>query len=282
MFTNYAVSGKSTKEIIEVNDDSANEAPVPLPEEDTPVATPDIEMIDIPDGEVPDNEEEDMPNGVPERKLLENQEGVVLDVDVPDVMLANEVVQLPEGTPVPEDRVVPERMLVVEETVVPEKTPVAEDTVVPEKTSAAEEIVVLERMPVAEDKAVPERTPVAEDTVVPDVVLVNQVAPDDSLPPPVIPSSSTMPPPIIPEVNLVPPTLNTSQEDPPAPPTLLQVPLPTPTSNIPAIRRSRSTSPALDASQLRCSLRLTSPAPGSKRPASDPIEEPAPKKKKQD
>ena len=71
MLTNYAVSGKSTKEIIEVDDNSDDEAPVPLPEGDTPVATPDIEMIDIPDGEAPDNEEEDMPKGVPERKSPE-------------------------------------------------------------------------------------------------------------------------------------------------------------------------------------------------------------------
>ena len=134
MLTNYAVSGKSTKEIIEVDDNSDDEAPVPLPQEDTPVATPDIEMIDIPDGEAPDNEEEDMPKGVPERKSPENQEGAVPDVVVPDVMPANEVVQLPEETPVPEDIVVPERTPVVKETVVPEKMPVAEDTVVPEKT----------------------------------------------------------------------------------------------------------------------------------------------------
>ena len=89
------------------------------PEEDTPVATPDKEMVDIQDGEAPDNEEEDMPKGVPERKSPENQEGVVPDVVVPNVMPANEVVQLPEGTPVPEDIVVLERTLVVKETLVP-------------------------------------------------------------------------------------------------------------------------------------------------------------------
>lgn len=100
-----------------------------------------------------------------------------------------------------------------------------------------------------------------------------------SMPPPDIPSSSQ-----IPGVNLLPPTPNTSQEAATSrPTTLLEVPEPTPTlpDNKPSRSRSRSCSPAVDPTELRRSPRLTSPAPGSKRPASDPLEEPATKKLKE-
>jgi hypothetical protein len=93
--------------------------------------------------------------------------------------------------------------------------------------------------------------------------------------PPAIPSSQ------IPSVNLLPPTPVTSQETIPA--TLLMVPDATPTSNPPAsiVHRAGSRSRSPDPTAIRRSPRLASPAspvPPSKRPASDPLQEPAAKK----
>jgi hypothetical protein len=90
-----------------------------------------------------------------------------------------------------------------------------------------------------------------------------------------LPPSSQLPP----TVQLVPPTPNTSQEA--ASTTLLQVP-----GSIPPMetRRSRSRSQSrgpLDTQLQRRSPRLASPAPGSKRRPSDPLDEPAGKKLKQ-
>jgi hypothetical protein len=86
-------------------------------------------------------------------------------------------------------------------------------------------------------------------------------------------------------VNLLPPTPNTSQEAATSAATvLLEVPAPqssTDLTNDRSIRRSRSRSPAPDPSQIRRSPRLASPAPGTKRPASEGLEEPPTKKAKE-
>lgn len=96
-------------------------------------------------------------------------------------------------------------------------------------------------------------------------------SPSSTMPPPLVPTSSQ-----IPAVKLLPPTPNTSQEATTSgPSTLLEVPVPT---LPPRPSRSRSRSPAPEASQRRRSPRLGSPAPGSKRPPPGPLEGPATKK----
>jgi hypothetical protein len=96
------------------------------------------------------------------------------------------------------------------------------------------------------------------------------------LPPPMAPPSS------IPSVNLLPPTPITSQEEKSAQSTLLEVPDTTleSSSSAPTRNRSRSQSPAAESSLVRRSPRLASPAPATKRPASDPLDEPVSKKPK--
>jgi hypothetical protein len=183
-------------------------------------------------------------------------EGVVV-VPVPDDLAEQEFVEDIIGAPggvVPESTV-PEGN--VPESTVPENT-VPENTV-PEST-VPEGNVPERRVP---EGSMPERG-------APEANLL----PPSSQPPPNIPSSQ--PPPT---VQLVPPTPNTSQEVTST--TLLQVPV-----SIPPIetRRSRSRSQSRgpqDTQLQRRSPRLVSPAPGSKRRPSDPLDEPAVKKLKQ-
>lgn len=186
-----------------------------------------------------------------EEQLDEEQPDQESDDELPDKTLPNEM--MPE---VPDDEVPVAQTPVAPTPVAP--TPVAQtpvvDTMPDEVPNRQAPDLPVEEVPV---DVVPEH--------------VHNDPPSSTMPPPLQPTSTQ-----IPAVNLLPPTPNTSQEAATSgPSTLLVVPEP----SLPARHsRSRSRSPAPDASQLRRSPRILSPVPGSKRPPSDPLEERAAKK----
>ena len=134
----------------------------------------------------------------------------------------------------------------------------------PKKSYAETAIQVQEMVPIpAEDSSMAPAMPVA----------VNAVSTSSlpfALPSSVAPAPTSS---FIPSVNLLPPTPTMSQEATTSGATaLLEVPVPSLITGALGSRsttRSRSPSPV----EIRRSPRLTSPAPQSKRPASDPLDD---------
>jgi hypothetical protein len=165
----------------------------------------------------------------------------------------------------------------------PQEAPATEEKPESNVASGIEPVPVAAESPDVREP-VKEVTPVCDDvpeTAIP-VRREDPAPPSTDMPPPPVPSSSQ-----IPAVNLLPPTPNTSQEAENAgQTTLLQVPeTTTPVGpDPPTSSRSRSRSPAPDPSPRRRSPRLASPAPSTKRPASDALDdsEPAPKKAREE
>ena len=174
-------------------------------------------------------------------------EGVVPVEGVLDIAPVKEVLE----TVLPEN----ESDMPVESAVVP---PIPPQDVVPVAQPSTSTLPVVSPLP--EDE-VPE-----DNAEIPEVATISQ---DD-------PYSTMLPPSQIPQVNLLPPTPNASQEGVNSgPTTLLKVPEP-PTHMVDA-----PSSPVPEVSQPRRYPRLTSPAPGSKRPPSGPLEEPPSKKSRE-
>lgn len=195
-------------------------------------------------------------SGVPESVVPESvvPEGVVPVAIVPveGVLEIAQVEEVPE-TVLPEN----ESDMPVESAVVP---PIPPQDVVPVAQPSTSTLPVVSPLP--EDE-VPEDEVPEDNAEIPAVATTSQ---DD-------PSSTMLPPSQIPQVNLLPPTPNASQDGANSgPTTLLKVPEP------PPHMEDAPSSPVPEVSQPRRSPRLTSPAPGSKRPPSGPLEEPPSKK----
>jgi hypothetical protein len=213
---------------------------------------------------------------------------VVPDEDVPDVIvpdnLTRPLVVVPENV---EPDIVPDvvgQEVAVPENIVPDIVGMEDHA--PEFVSgpdATKKIVGPEIVPdivgAGPDVVLETATPASG--VGPEIVVPSVSSPsaNPSMPPPVVPPTL---PSSIPAIQLLPPTPNASQEEVSGPLTLLAVPDTTqmPSDNAARTRsRSRSHSPIPDSSQMRRSPRL-SPAPHTKRPASDAVDEPAPKRPK--
>ena len=209
------------------------------------------------------DDESDQSFGQPSWSVRDDDEPEVVEADAVPKIIDRPEVTVSElvRSDMPDEPVHSSAECVVPDDDVPDiGQPVVPDVTGPE--------VVGDQVPEMVDVLVVQASDVPEGELETDAIETSRAPP---IAPPSLPSS-------IPAVNLLPATPNASQEEVPGPSTLLGIPA---TDTSQQVRtRSRSRSP-VESSQIRRSQCL-SPAPttGTKRQASDPVEEPAAKKPK--